>query len=136
MILYSAGSEIFSQKSVKYNRLTIQVAYDKDVDITCSVGKLRLPIEIKGQWHRYLWTGVDQQLDKLYTTNWRAEGRDIYLVLWFDKRTDNKKLKTLGRGKPIPNTPKELQEMLIANSRSAQEGKIQVVVISCNRIAS
>lgn len=112
------------------------VADDKEVDITCSVGKLRLPIEIKGQWHRYLWTGADQQLDKLYTTDWRAEGRGIYLVLWFDKRTDNKKLKTLGRGKPVPNTPKELQEMLIANSRSAQEGKIQVVVISCNRIAS
>lgn len=110
------------------------VADDKEVDITCSVGKLRLPIEIKGQWHRDLWTGADQQLDKLYTTDWRAEGRGIYLVLWFGKRSDNKKLKTLGRGKPVPNTPTELQEMLIANNRSAQEGKIKIVIIDCNRI--
>lgn len=105
------------------------VAEDKEVDITCSVGKLRLPIEIKGQWHRDLWTGADQQLDKLYTTDWRAEGRGIYLVLWFGKRSDNKKLKTLGRGKPVPNTPIELQEMLIANNRSAQEGNVKIVVM-------
>ncbi|ENX07195.1 NACHT domain-containing protein [Acinetobacter courvalinii] len=112
------------------------VANDKEVDITCAVSKLRLPIEIKGQWHPDLWTGADNQLNKLYATDWRAEGRGIYLVLWFGERYDNKKLKTLGRGKPVPNTPKELQEMLIANSRSAQEGKIQVVVINCNRTAS
>ncbi|MCH7338021.1 NACHT domain-containing protein [Acinetobacter higginsii] len=110
------------------------VASDKEVDITCSVGKLRLPIEIKGQWHPSLWTGADQQLDKLYTTDWRAEGRGIYLVLWFGKREDNKKLKMLGRGKPVPNTPQELQELLIVNNRSAQEGMVKIVVLDISHI--
>lgn len=110
------------------------VANDKEVDITCSVGTLRLPIEIKGQWHPALWTGADQQLNRLYAQDWRAEGRGIYLVLWFGKRTDNKKLKTLGRGKPMPDTPQELREMLITNSRAAQEGKINIVVLDMNCI--
>ncbi|WP_348946431.1 hypothetical protein ABHF33_07795 [Chitinibacter sp. FCG-7] len=34
------------------------VADDKEVDITCSSGNWRLPIEIKGQWHRDLWAAV------------------------------------------------------------------------------
>ncbi|ENU26821.1 NACHT domain-containing protein [Acinetobacter modestus] len=110
------------------------VANDKEVDITCAVGNLRLPIEIKGQWHPDLWTGADQQLDKLYTTDWRAEGRGIYLVLWFGKREDNKKLRSFGRGKPVPNTSKELQEMLIANNRSAQDGKVKIVVMEINKM--
>ncbi|MDM1273099.1 NACHT domain-containing protein [Acinetobacter indicus] len=109
------------------------VADDKEVDITCAVGKLRIPIEIKGQWHPDLWTGADKQLNKLYATDWRAEGRGIYLVLWFGERYDNKKLKTPGRGKRKPTTPHQLQDMLVLNSRTAQEGKIKIVVIDCNR---
>ncbi|WP_249409264.1 hypothetical protein [Acinetobacter sp. SFB] len=109
------------------------VADDKEVDITCAVGKLRLPIEIKGQWHPALWTGADNQLNKLYSSDWRAEGRGIYLVFWFGDRSDNKKLKTPGRGKPKPTTPQQLQEMLVLNNRSAQEGKIKIMVIDCNR---
>jgi len=112
------------------------VANDKEVDITCSVGVLRLPIEIKGQWHSALWTGADQQLDRLYTPDWRAEDRGIYLVLWFGKRADNKKLKTLGGGKPVPDTPQKLREMLVANSRAAQEGRITIVVLDITCISS
>lgn len=109
------------------------VADDKEIDITCAIGKLRLPIEIKGQWHPDLWTGADNQLNRLYATDWRAEGRGIYLVLWFGERSDNKKLKTPGRGKLKPTTPHQLQDMLVLNSRPAKEGKIKIVVIDCNR---
>lgn len=31
---------------------------------------------------RLAWEGADKQLDSLYTQDWRAEGRGIYLVLW------------------------------------------------------
>jgi hypothetical protein len=109
------------------------VAGDKEVDITASTPALRLPIEIKGQWHRDLWIGADQQLNLLYTQDWRAENRGIYLVLWFGARSDRKKLQTLGKGKPIPTTPKELKEMLIANSRAAQTGQISIVVLNIER---
>ena len=74
----------------------VHEADDKEADIGCTVGQLRLPIEVKGQWHPELWTGADNQLNKLYAQDWRAEGRGIYLVLWF-ARTDNKKLKSRGK---------------------------------------
>ncbi|WP_462176382.1 hypothetical protein [Acinetobacter baumannii] len=33
------------------------------------------------------------------------------------------------QGKPIPKSPQELQDLLTANSRSAQEGNIKILVL-------
>lgn len=112
------------------------VAADKEVDITCSVGTLRIPIEIKGQWHSELWKGSDAQLDALYTRDWRAEGHGIYLVLWFgSQQKKNKKLKSPGRLKALPKTADELKEMLVATSESAREGRVIVFVLDLERYA-
>lgn len=111
------------------------VAGDKEVDITCSVGALRLPIEIKGQWHRELWTAADTQLARLYTTDWQAHGHGIYLVLWFGKQQGSKALKPLGRGQPIPAYVDEMQAMLTTCSVAAQSGKVKVVVLDIQRPA-
>ena len=108
------------------------VAADKRVDITCSVGTLRLPIEIKGQWHRDLWTAADIQLDGLYTPDWQAGGLGIYLVLWFGN-TATKKLYGSSKGKPKPSTPEELREQLIGQSSAAREGRVEVVVLDIAR---
>jgi hypothetical protein len=110
------------------------VAADKEVDIVCSVGTLRIPIEIKGQWHPELWSGADKQLDALYTGDWRAEGRGIYLVLWFGAQGQaNKCLKSAGRNTRSPVTADELQEMLISASKSVREGRVKVVVLDVAR---
>ncbi len=102
------------------------VAADKEVDITCSSGTLLLPIEVKGQWHRDLWHAADTQLDRLYASDWRAERRGIYLVLWFGEK---KPLTRPDRGKPIPRTPAELQEALTASSQAARDSRVAVVVL-------
>ncbi len=110
------------------------VAADKEVDITCSAGTLRIPIEIKGQWHSELWTGSDRQLDALYTPDWRAEGRGIYLVLWFgEQKKTTKRLKSPGRHETLPTTADELKRMLVAKSRSAREGRVAVFVLDLVR---
>ncbi|WP_253280009.1 NACHT domain-containing protein [Pseudomonas chlororaphis] len=110
------------------------VAADKEVDITCSAGTLRIPIEIKGQWHSELWTGSDRQLDALYTPDWRAEGRGIYLVLWFgEQKQTTKRLKSPGRHETLPATADELKKMLVAKSRSAREGRVAVFVLDLVR---
>lgn len=110
------------------------VAADKEVDIACSAGTLRMPIEVKGQWHSALWQGADMQLDTLYTRDWRAEGRGIYLALWFgDQQQPNKCLKSPGRGIKRPQTANELREMLIATSKSAREGRVAVFVLDLTR---
>lgn len=111
------------------------VAADKEVDIACSVGELlRLPIEIKGQWHRELWQGADVQLDRLYTPDWRAGGRGIYLVLWFgDQQATNKNLTSLGRNVERPQTPEQLCKMLTAGSQAARDGRVIVLVLDLTR---
>lgn len=113
----------------------VHEADDKEADIGCTVGQLRLPIEVKGQWHPELWTGADNQLNKLYAQDWRAEGRGIYLVLWFGSRTDNKKLKNRGKGKPIPTAADQLKEMLIESSQAAKSGQIEIVVLDIEKLS-
>lgn len=110
------------------------VGSDKEVDITCTAGGMRLPIEIKGQWHNQLWTAADSQLDRLYAIDWRAERRGIYLVLWFGNDvTPNKRLASPGRGKSCPRTPDDLLAALISGSNAAREGRVSVVVLDLTR---
>lgn len=110
------------------------IADDKEVDISCSVGALRLPIEIKGQWHRELWTGADQQLDRLYTRDWRACDRGIYLAFWFgDQALSGKRIASPGRSIERPVTPNQMREMLVARSSAARSGRIEVVVLDLSR---
>lgn len=110
------------------------VANDKEVDITCSAGALRLPIEVKGQWHAQLWKSADQQLDTLYTRDWRADSFGIYLVLWFGaQEMKNKSLRSPGREKLSPTTPDELRDMLVGESTSACSGRVAVVVLDLTR---
>jgi hypothetical protein len=112
----------------------VHVAGDKEVDIACSVGTVRMPIEIKGQWHRELWRAADHQLDPLYARDWRAEGRGIYLVLWFgDVQQSNKSLTSRGRGTLPPRTPQELHDLLSAESRAVGDGRVVVFVLDLSR---
>ena len=92
---------------------------------------MRLPIEIKGQWHEEVWTAADAQLDRLYTSDWRAAGLGIYLVLWFGAR--GKKLKSPGAGVQRPRSPDELKAMLEKRSTAVQQGRVAVVVLDLAR---
>ena len=110
------------------------VAADKRVDITCSAGGLRLPIEIKGQWHPDLWTSADKQLDALYASDWRAHAHGIYLIFWFGlSQSKNKKLKNPPEKKEAPKTAEALRKMLIESSVAAKEGRIDVFVLDVER---
>lgn len=111
------------------------LANDKEVDIACKVGALLMPVEVKGQWHDKLWVAADEQLDRLYTPDWRAEGYGVYLVLWFGNSVPkNKKLKSLGRGREKPSTPKMLRDQIVERSKAAKSGRVSVVVLDLSRI--
>ncbi|MGV8564669.1 hypothetical protein [Pseudomonas aeruginosa] len=109
------------------------IANDKEVDIACCVGALRLPIEIKGQWHRQLWEGADSQLDQLYTPDWRAGGYGIYLVLWFGETVPTNKRLVCPAGSPRPSSPQELQRVLVECSQASREGRVAVMVLDVSR---
>ena len=59
-----------------------------DLRVSCVADGHRvvLPIEIKKEDHRALWTAWHDQLDGSYTTDPAAQGMGIYLVLWFGHR--------------------------------------------------
>jgi|GEM_PF-560150 len=105
-------------------------AGDKEVDIACRCSRLSLPIEVKGQWHRDLWHAADTQLDRLYATDWQAERRGVYLVLWFGQQSaSNKRLAHAPRGVELPRTPADLESALAARSAAARDGRIAIVVL-------
>lgn len=107
-------------------------ADDKRVDIVVRANKsLIVPIEIKGQWHRELWTAADRQLDHLYVNDWRAE-RGVYLILWFGSGVKLPKSPDYGKR---PHTPQELKHAIIENSEAAKSGRIDVIVFDLTRPA-
>ena len=110
------------------------IASDKEVDIGCTTGTLRIPIEVKGQWHSELWRAADKQLADQYAKDWQAGGRGIYLVLWFgDQVPKNKRLRSPGRGLSRPQTPERLREALQLSSKAAQAGQVKIVVLDLSR---
>ena len=112
----------------------VHIGGDKEVDIGCAVGMLKMPIEIKGQWHRDLWHAADSQLDKLYSQDWCAEGHGIYLVLWFGHQDKpSKRLRTPGPKRTTPTTQRDLQQMLTSSSQAALDGRLKVVVMDLSR---
>lgn len=107
------------------------LADDKRCDIECTLPGIMVPIELKGQWHKDLWTAADRQLDLLYTNDWRAE-RGIYVVLWFGHDSSKKPCKQPS-GISAPKTAEGLREALVAQSATTREGRTEIVVLDLTR---
>lgn len=109
------------------------LADDKRCDILCLAGELMTPIEVKGQWHRDLWTAADRQLDRLYINDARAEA-GIYLVLWFGANSV-KAPKAPPAGIERPTSAADLRTRLSERSATTLEGRVAVVVLDLERPA-
>ncbi len=59
-------------------------ADDKRADIAIYYKSMKLPIEIKRDDHREIWTAARNQLKERYTRDPGSEGNGIYLLFWFD----------------------------------------------------
>ena len=104
----------------------------KRVDIALTHNRMKLPVEVKGQWHRDVWNAAVDQLDSKYTVDWQAEGRGVYTVLWFGDVPD-KQLPGHPEGLESPESPDELRRMLIDRLTEDQRGRIDVFVIDVSR---
>lgn len=100
----------------------------KRADIAVLLQQLGLPVEAKGQWHPKVWDAPSDQLISLYSKDYRANGRGIYLVFWFGP-APGKALTTPPGGSAVPTTPKELQEMLYDRLKPEDRERVAVVVI-------
>jgi hypothetical protein len=61
----------------------------KRADIIISLPGIKIPIEMKRDYHRDVWSALNEQLDQLYTTNPDSAGYGIYLVFWFGASRPN-----------------------------------------------
>lgn len=101
---------------------------EKRADMAVIFQALGLPIEAKGQWHTEVWNAPSDQLILLYSKDYRAEGRGIYLVFWFGPVSGKNLPKPPGE-LVVPKTPQELQAMLGEQLMLDQRERIAVVVI-------
>ena len=106
----------------------------KRADIVLARNAMKLPVEIKGQRERNVWNAVNDQLDAKYTVDSQAEGRGVYIVLWFGN-VPRKNLPTHPDGLPRPKTPEELERMLRDRLLEARRSSIDIYVIDLSRPA-
>ena len=101
-------------------------------DIVAIRNAVGLPVEIKGQWHREVWNAASDQLDAYYAREWHAQGRGLYVVLWFgDVR--GKQLPRHPEQLERPQTPQALRRMLADRLPEARRLQIDVFVVDLSR---
>ncbi|MCY4623055.1 MAG: hypothetical protein OXD34_14685 [bacterium] len=103
-------------------------AAEKRADIRAVHAGHNVPIEIKKNSHRDLWSALRRQLIGQYTTDPATSGYGIYLVLWF--RPDETTPPPDG---PRPATPEELRGMLEKELTADEARKISVIVMDVTR---
>ena len=105
-----------------------QYANDNRSDIRVYFGGSNVPVEIKKNMHRDLWSALRNQLIAQYTIDPNTDGYGIYLVFWFGK----------DRTQPPPSgtrpaNAKELKNRLEATLSPDEARKISVCVIDVSR---
>ena len=105
-----------------------QYANDKRADIRVLYGNFQVPVEIKKNMHRDLWSALRNQLIAQYSIDPDTDGYGIYLVFWFGKdRTQPPPSGTR------PTNPEELKKQLEATLSPDEVRKISVCVIDVSR---
>ncbi len=103
-------------------------ADEKRADIKVSALGYHIPIEIKREMHKDLWSAISNQLIARYTRELASDGYGVFLVFWFD----GIRQPVAGDGGTRPKTPGELQERLQRTVPAGYQHKIAVLVIDCS----
>lgn len=96
-------------------------ASGRRVDIRVSFNGFNIPIEIKKDSHRDLWTAINNQLVDQYTIDPATGGYGIYLVLWFGVRDRESRPDHRGA-----RTPEDLCRLL--DNRISDDKKHRILV--------
>ena len=101
-----------------------QYVHGNRADIRATYDGFSVPIEIKTNGHRELWSAMERQLIKKYTREPESGGFGIYLVFWFGA----KYTQAAPDGRR-PESPKELELLLEEPLNTEQRRKVSVCVI-------
>lgn len=105
-------------------------AQDTRADMRITYQGFNVPVEVKRNQHRQLWSSLQDQLIAKYATDFDTGGHGIYLVLWFGR--ERTQLPPEGRR---PATPNDLKERLEATLSPQQRRKIAICVIDVSQAA-
>lgn len=101
-----------------------QYANDKRADMRIAFSNFQVPVEVKKNSHRELWSAMHKQLIKQYVRDPATDGYGIYLIFWFGE--EYTQAAPFGKR---PDSPLELQERLTATLSPEEARKISVCVI-------
>jgi hypothetical protein len=108
-------------------------AFDTRADLRASAIaghlRIRVPIEIKLESHKHLWTAMKDQLARLYTTDPASGGTGIYLVLWFGVAP-----RATSEGQ-LPQSAGQLKELLRARLGRAEAERLNIVVLDLSLLS-
>lgn len=108
-------------------------AQDKRADIALSVRLgLKMPIEVKRDYHAELWRAREEQLHRLYTRDPEAAGCGIYLVFWYGSKRPSS-MPSPPAGTLPPTTAGELQSALNEIIPEALRQRQRAVVIDVSQ---
>lgn len=104
-------------------------ADDKRADITLTLAAdVKLPIELKRDFHSDVWTACQNQLERLYASDPNASGYGVFGVFWFGPKR-SKPIPAPPNGIPKPSTATEMQSALQSLVPEASRQKISIVII-------
>ena len=107
-----------------------QYANDKRADIRISCRDFQVPVEVKKNDSRDLWSALRDQLIGQYVRDPATDGYGIYLVLWFGEvDEDGRKCTPLPPSGGRPDEPGALRARLESMLSSDEARKISVCVI-------
>ena len=101
-----------------------QYAANKRTDIRVAAPGWNVPVEIKKNSHRDVWSAVRNQLLPRYANDPATEGLGICLVLWFGPEQTSS---VSGARKPA--TPEEMRDQLLASLTSEERRRAAVIVM-------
>ena len=102
--------------------------YESRADIRVSYPDFSVPVEVKKNSHRDLWSAPRNQLAAQYASDPATGGYGIYLVFWFGREHTQR-----SSDGTRPTTPEELREQLQDTLTREETRKITICVIDVSK---
>ncbi|MCO7509199.1 hypothetical protein NJH77_08015 [Serratia fonticola] len=101
----------------------------KRADMVIQYADFKIPIELKRDYHKDVWTAALSQLERLYTRDPYSAGYGIYAVFWFGEKRAPHTIPKAPNANFQPMSAKSMEEMLNAAVPTDKKNHIYVIVI-------
>ena len=99
------------------------------LDIRVTFGDFNVPLDVKKDRNRYLWSSLNNQLIANYASDPATGGHGIYMVFWFGGERMSPHPQGL-----LPADPAELRGLLEAQLAPSDKHRISVCVVDVSPV--